>query len=206
MSASHLEFHVEERSMQMFLFAWLHRFLPEDCTFEIYSYSGKHALLRRIGDRLKGYTKWMPAGFRIIVLVDRDADECGELKARLEQICENAGLQSRRASSGPDWQIATRIAVEELEAWYFGDWSAVCTAYPRVPVNIQDRARYRNPDAVTGGTCEAFEQILQKHGYFKQGLAKTQAAVAIGEHLDPALNRSNSFKVFRDAVAEAVAR
>ena len=98
MPGSHFEFHVEERSMEAFLAAWLPRVLPGECTFRIYPYSGKHVLLRKIGDRLKGYSAGMPADYRIVVIVDRDADECEELKARLEVACERAGLRSRRAA------------------------------------------------------------------------------------------------------------
>lgn len=205
MSASHFEFHVEEQSMEAFLAAWLPRFLPADCGFAIHSYQGKHALLRKIGDRLRGYAKWIQAEYRIVVIVDRDGDECEELKSTLEGICESAGLRSRRAVGGPDWQVVTRIAIEELEAWYFGDWQAVRQAFPRVSPNIPKQPRYRDPDAITGGTWEAFERVLRKHGYFRQGLAKVQAATAIGQHIDPVLNRSHSFAVFRDAIAEAAA-
>ena len=205
MTASHFEFHVEEASMEAFLAAWLPGFLPRDCTFGIYAYPGKDALLRRIGDRLRGYATWMPDEYRIVMVVDRDGDECVALKSRLEQVCKGARVRSKRAAGNHDWQVATRIAIEELEAWYFGDWQAVCAAYPRVSANVPNRARYRDPDAITGGTWEAFERILQKHGYFTQGLAKVQAAAAIGRHVDPARNRSRSFVVFRDTIADAVA-
>ena len=205
MPASHLEFHVEERSMEEFLAAWLPSFLPKNCTFRIHPYSGKPALLRKIGDRLRGYSKWMPTEYRIVVIVDRDEDDCAKLKSKLEQICDAAGLRSRRAAGGPDWQVVTRIAIEELEAWYFGGWTAVCAAYPCISANIPRRARYRNPDAITGGTWEAFEKILQKYGYFKQGLKKVEAAATIGKHFDPMVNESHSFIAFRKAIAEAIA-
>ena len=203
MPASHFEFHVEEVSMEAFLAACLPSIRPADCTFQIHPYQGKDALLRKIGDRLKGYSTWMPAEYRIVVIVDRDRDECEELKSRLEEICESAGLRSRRVAGGPDWQVITRIAIEELEAWYFGDWQAVRQAYPGVPPKIPTQARYRDPDAIAGGTWEAFERILKRHGYFKQGIAKVQAATAVGPHIDPVRNRSRSFEVFRGAIAEA---
>ena len=205
MPACHLEFHVEEPSMEAFLRAMLPPMLPEGCTFQIHSYPGKGALLRRIGDRLRGYATWMPEEYRIVVIADRDNDDCHELKSTLEDICAGAGLRSRRVAGGPDWQVVTRIAIEELEAWYFGDWQAVCAAYPGVSPKIADQARYRNPDAIAGGTWEAFERVLKKNGYFRQGLLKVQAATAVGQHIDPARSRSHSFAVFRDAVAEAVA-
>ena len=203
MTASHLEFHVEERSMEVFLKAWLAKLLPEGCTFHVYSYSGKPAMLRKIGSRLEAYAAWIPAEYRIVVVVDRDEDCCKKLKQHMERICEEAGLRSRRAAGGQDWQVVTRIAIEELEAWYFGDWSAVCAAYPRVSNHIPRKSPYRDPDAIKSGTWETFERILQNHGYFKQGLAKMEAASTIGEYFDPRINSSRNFKVFRNAIAEA---
>ena len=191
--------------MEAFLQAWLGRTLPEDCGFGVHSYRGKPALLRKLGDRLRAYANWMPSEYRIVVVVDRDRDECEALKRTLEDICRGGGLRSRRAVGSPDWQVVTRIAIEELEAWYFGDWQAVREAYPAVSPNVPSQAAYRVPDAIAGGTWEAFERVLRRHGYFRQGLAKVQAATEIGRHLDPARNRSRSFMAFRDAVAEATA-
>ena len=104
MPASHFEFLVEEPSMEAFLGAWLPRFLPQHCTFGIFPHPGKHALLRKLGNRLRGYANWMPPEYRIVVVVDRDRDDCEELKLRLEQICASAGLRSRRTAGGPEWQ------------------------------------------------------------------------------------------------------
>lgn len=205
MAHPHFEFLVEEPSMESFLRACLPRMLSENCSFDIHPYRGKNAMLRKIGKRLKGYARWMPAQCRIVVVVDRNGDTCEDLKLKLEDICRSAGLRSRRAVGGSDWQIVTRIAIEELEAWYFGDWEAVKAAYPGVSASVPDRPRYRNPDRIAGGTWEAFERVLQEYGYFRQGLAKVQAAGDIGKHIAPARNRSRSFAMFRDAVAEAVA-
>ena len=204
MPCSHFEFHVEEVSMEAFLNALLPKMLPDDVTFAIYCYQGKHALLRKIGNRLKGYSTWLPAEYRLVVIVDRDNDDCEELKSSLEHLCDNAGILSRRVAGNAEWQVVTRLAIEELEAWYFGDWTAVCAAYPRVSPQIPGKARYRDPDAITGGTWEAFEQVLKKHGYFKHGLGKQQAATDIGKQADPESNCSHSFRVLRDALAEAV--
>lgn len=102
------------------------------------------------------------------------------------------------------WQLVNRIAIEELEAWYFGDWPAVCTAYPKVSAGVPHKAGYRDSDAILGGTWEAFERVLQRHGYFKTGLPKVGAARTIGGLLDPERCRSRSFAKFRDAIAEAI--
>ena len=65
-------------------------------------------------------------------------------------------------------------------------------------------AACQDPDAINGGTWEAFERVLQKHGYFSSGLRKTEAARGIGAVLDPSRCASRSFITFRDAIAEAV--
>ena len=93
--------------------------------------------------------------------------------------------------------------IEELEAWYFGDWQAVRRAFPRVSPTVPDRRGYRDPDAIAG-TWEAFERILQRHGYFRGGLRKTEAARVIAAHMDPARNRSKSFAVFHRTLMGAV--
>jgi hypothetical protein len=140
-----------------------------------------------------------------VVLVDRDDDDCEELKDRLERMAREAGLRTRSSARGKPWVVVNRIAIEELEAWYFGDWEAVRAAYPRVPATIPARARYRDPDAIVGGTWEALEQVLQRAGYFEAGLAKIGAARKIGEHMVPETNRSRSFQVLRQALVEMVA-
>jgi hypothetical protein len=79
----------------------------------------------------------------------------------------------------------------------------VCSAYPRTSRNVPGKAAYRDPDAIRGGTWEAFERVMQRHGYFEAGLRKVEAARAVAKFMDPMRNRSNSFAKFRDAVAEA---
>jgi hypothetical protein len=203
MTAQHLELLVEEPSMEAFLRALLPRLLPPGRTFVVHPFQGKDDLLTRLESRLRGYVHWLPADWRIIVVVDRDGDDCHVLKQRLETLTANAGLLSRSRAGGQPWQLVTRIAIEELEAWYFGDWSAVRDAYPRVPAEVPRQSR--DPDAVTGGTWEALERILQRNGYFKTGLRKLEAARAIGTRLSPEASRSHSFTKFFEAIIEATA-
>jgi hypothetical protein len=155
--------------------------------------------------RLRGYATWLPADWRILVVVDRDDEDCLGLKQRLEAVAQRAGLCSRSRAGGLPWQLVNRIAIEELEAWYFGDWSAVRTAYPRLSSTVTNQQRYRDPDAIEGGTWEAFERILQRRGFFKGGLRKIEAARTLGGVVEPERNRSHSFCRFRDALLEAVA-
>jgi len=190
--------------MEAFLRALLPRLLPSGRSFEVHPFQGKTDLLEKLQARLCGYAQWLPKEWRIVVVVDRDDDDCENLKERLETIAANAKLMTRSRAGQRRWQLINRIAVEELEAWYFGDWPAVCSAYPRVSPGIPNKARYRNSDAIRGGTWEAFERVLRQHGYFKPGLPKVQVARSIGALLDPARSRSRSFAMFRDAIAEAM--
>jgi len=191
--------------MEAFLTRLLRRFLPAGCTFQIHAHQGKLALLRKLENRLKGYASVLPEDHRIVVIVDMDQDQCDQLKSKLEAACAHAGLQSKQAAGGPQWQVVTRIAIEELEAWYFGDWQAVCTAFPKVSKTIPKRAGYRNSDAIRGGTWEAFERVLKQGGYCKQGLPKVKTATAMGQHMQPEENRSPSFQMFWQAITEATA-
>ena len=191
--------------MEAFLQGLLPRLLPEGCTFEIRVFRGKPDLLRQLESRLHAYRNWLSDEYRLIVMVDRDCDDCRTLKARLENAAARSGLRTRSRAGDDRWQVVNRIVVEELEAWYFGDWEAVRGAFPRVPPTVPNRPRYRNPDVIQGGTWEAFERILKQHGYFGTGLRKIEAARAIAPKIDPARNRSPSFATFCNALAEAVA-
>jgi hypothetical protein len=205
MSAAHLVLLVEEPSMEALLRALLPRLLPQGRTFEVHPFQGKNDLLGKLEARLRGYAAWLPADWRIVVVVDRDDEDCRALKRQLESIARRAGLLTRTRAGNAPWQLVNRIAIEELEAWYFGDWAAVRSAYPRTSANVPRRQGLRDPDAIAGGTWEAFERVMQAHGYFKGGLLKIEAARAIGAHVDPVRSSSRSFRVFNETIVEACA-
>jgi len=201
---THLELLVEEPSMEALLRALLPRLISSDRTFEVHAFQGKSDLLGNLAGRLRGYARWLPDDWRIIVLVDRDDDDCLQLKQKLEGVAEKAKLRTRARAICGQWQLVNRIAIEELEAWYFGDWESVCTAYPRLPPSIPSNQRYRDPDGISGGTWEAFERVMQRSGYFKQGLRKIEVARELGGLLDARRSRSLSFGHFHKAVMEAL--
>ena len=205
MEAMHLELLVEEQSMEAFLHALLPRLLPPDRTFRVHPFQGKGDLLNKLETRLRGYAMWLPDTSRIIVLVDRDSEDCGNLKRRLEDVAGRAGLLTRARAVDAPWQLVNRIAIEELEAWYFGDWNAVLAAYPRALRNVPGNRRYRDPDGIVGGTWEAFERVMQQRKYFKGGLRKVEAARTIGAYVDGIRSSSRSFQSFCNALIEAVA-
>lgn len=204
MTVEHIEVLVEEPSME----AALRLLLPKiigSVSFDVYPHQGKDELLARLPDRLRGYAAWLPETWRIVVVVDRDDDDCAELKAHLEKIAADAGLRTRSRARRKPYVVVNRVAVEELEAWYFGDWVAVQSCYPRVPSTIASQAKYRDPDAIRGGTWEAFERVMRRAGYFELGLRKIEAARVLAEAMDPERNRSRSFQHLRQALLDMVA-
>ena len=201
MTVDHVEVLVEEPSMAAALRMLMPKLLREG-SFEIYQHMGKQDLLSRLPSRLRGYAAWIPANWRIVVVIDRDDDDCDELKSRLEQMAADAALATRTSAKSQSWVVVNRLAIEELEAWYFGDWSAVRAAYPKVPATIPAKASFRKPDEIAGGTWEAFERVLQHAGYFAGGLRKIEAARAIAAEMKPSRNTSPSFCSLRDVVSE----
>lgn len=201
MNVEFVEFIVEEPSMEALLRCIVPHMLG-DVPFDVFPFQSKDELLRELPKRLQGYRAWLPPSYRIVVVIDRDNDDCRELKLQLEVAAERAGLSTRSRPNGAHYSVADRIVIEELEAWYFGDWQAVCTAYPRAASNAVRQRGLRNPDAIQGGTWETFERIMQRAGYFKSGLRKNEAARLIGARMDVNNNTSRSFQVLRDVLFE----
>ncbi|HEX4999722.1 MAG TPA: DUF4276 family protein [Terriglobia bacterium] len=195
---------VEEPSMETFLRGILPPILGQNTTFDIHPFQGKQDLMDKLPARLRGYANWIPEGSRIIVLVDRDDEECARLKKQMEEAAATVGMRTPSNAGRRHWQVANRIAIEELESWYFGDWEAVRESYPKVKSAIPDKAQFRDPDRIAGGTWEAFERVLRGAGYFKSGLRKVEAAREISARFVPERNRSQSFQVFRSTVLQAI--
>ena len=116
-------------------------------------------------------------------------------------MAREAGFYTKsQPDSDGNYNLLNRIAIEELEAWFFGDVEAIVKAFPYVPTTIEKRRPYRNPDAIRGGTWEALERVLKKAGYYGGGMPAVETARKISEHMNPTENRSKSFRVFRDGI------
>lgn len=201
MSLAHLIVFVEELSAERILETLLPKLLG-GTTFQVVTFNCKQEMLKELPSRLRAYAQWLPANWKILVLLDRDRDDCLELKARLEAIASDAGLTTK--SQGPYFQVINRIAVEELEAWLFGDWEAMVMAYPRVSPHVPTKSAYRNPDAILGGTWERLESILKRAGYFEGGLRKVELASNVAAYMNPDRNTSSSFQAFVEGVRAAL--
>ena len=202
----HVEFFLEEPSTRETLKAILPKILSNNVTFDFLVFEGKDDLLNNLSVRLMGY-RWIPDDWRIVVLIDEDRRDCHELKAKLEKAAEEAGFVTKsNAAPNESFQVVNRLAIEELEAWFFGDIEALHAAYSRVSINLQYQARYRDPDAIRGGTYEALERLLIRAHYYTGKLPKTEVAQNIAQHMEPNRNRSKSFQVFVEGLKTCVGK
>ena len=202
----HLEFLLEELSAEAFLEGLLPRILPAGVTWRFIVFQGKRDLLAKLPGRLKAYRRWLPAGWRIVVLVDEDRQDCRALKRRMEQVATDAGLVIKAfGRPGIPFELVNRIAVEELEAWFLGNVPALAGEFPGVTPTLANQAKYRDPDMIQGGTWETLERVLQGAGYYPAGLSKIDVARRLGRVLPVAENRSGSFGVFLEALGASVA-
>jgi hypothetical protein len=79
-TALRLFIHVEEPSMAEAMEAWLPRLLSGRAVeAKVIDHGSKWALLNNLPARMRGYANWPLPGLRILVLVDRDDDDCAEL-------------------------------------------------------------------------------------------------------------------------------
>ena len=101
-----------------------------------------------------------------------------------------------------------RIAIEEMEAWYFGDRQALTMAYPKAKVDVLQRY---TQDSVCG-TWELLADAIypggsvaiKKAGWPLPGQIKCEWAERIGPLLEPERNVSPSFGKLRDGLRRLV--
>jgi hypothetical protein len=202
----HIEFLIEEESCAEALRVLVPQIVNRQTTFDTHIFQGKPDLLAALPRRLRGYQKWLPPDWRIVVLVDRDDDDCEALKEALEAHAHEAHLVTRSASADKKrFQVLNRIAIEELEAWFLGDVEALVAAYPGVPPTLAQKRGYRDCDGMSGGTWEALERVLKKAGHYGAGMPKIEVARNVSKHMRLDRNRSRSFKAFCDGLREMVA-
>jgi hypothetical protein len=204
-SILHLEFLVEEASLESAFTQLLPKILPSSVSSKIHAFRGKPDLLAKVPNRLKGYQAWLPPDWKIVFLIDEYREDCVKFKKQLEDIAILAGLITKSScQKDKSFQVLNRIVIEELEAWFFGDVQAIRQAYPKVSANLANQQPYRDPDAIKGGTWEALERVLKKAGYHPGGLEKYKASSEISKYMNPESNRSKSFQVFYQGLLEII--
>lgn len=198
MTVRRLEVLVEEPSAKVALDILLKKMVSGTTRFAVRDFGSKHKLLRVLPERLAGYAKRIQAGedLRILVLVDKDSDDCEALKNRLEGGAVGCGLATK---SRPDVQgrfhVVNRIVVEELESWFIGDPVALRKAFPKLPP-ANSKGIFARPDNQGNRAWENLHRFLKKHGIFRNSYPKIEAARKIAPHIDLARNRSPSFRQF----------
>ncbi len=200
----HIKFFLEELSAEIALRHILPKILSSDVICIFHAFEGKDDMLEELPKLMKGH-QWIPDDWRIVVLIDEDRTDCHELKANLEKAAHETGFVTKsNAAPDEDFQVVNRIVIEELEAWFFGDVEALRAAYPKIPKNLQSKARFRNPDTIQGGTYEALRDLLIQKKYYRERIPKTTVAQRIAEHMEPSRNRSKSFQVFVEGLKACV--
>jgi hypothetical protein len=190
----HIEILTEEPSAEAALKNIIPKIIGNNASFKIITHQGKSDLLAKLPLKLKTYKAILKPGHRVVVLVDKDKEDCILLKQKIEKIAQSAGLKTK-TTSGKNFQMISRIAIEELEAWFIGDENAIRQSYVKVPAFAK---KYRTPDNISN-TWEALELLLTKSGYKKIG-GKIEVARKISANMNPDINKSTSFQVFRKGI------
>lgn len=201
-----IEFLVEEPSAEEALKHLLPRLVKQRAQWKLINLGSKYKLLKALPQRLAAYRQRIAAGedLRVVVLVDRDNDDCAALKVQLEDAARRSSLATK---SDPDidgqFYVVNRIVIEELESWFIGDPAALRQAFTSLPRIDERSGIFRTPD--NGGTWEALHRFLKRHGIYKSSYPKIDAARRIAPNLDPQANRSPSFRIFVQGVEALLA-
>jgi len=194
-----LHFLVEGPSEERFLAGFLPRLIPQH-HFRIYPHQGKGSLpsdptqppnpLRRgVLDQLPAKLRAWGKSFssetdRVIIVVDADEDDCKDLLDRFQIMLQ---------SIAPTPVCLLRIAIEEVESWYLGDFPAIKRAFPAA--RPKDLEGYE-PDTRCGA-WELFQQVVGD-----KVVRKPYWGEKMGLELSTNVsdNASPSFKKFCEAV------
>jgi len=168
-------FLLEEESAVEMLKQFLPRCFPTlRCTYR--RFAGISELFKRLEITIRNHAD---AQCPVVILCDQDDKDCVERKGKVLELCQKTGQQSR---------CIIRIACRELESWYLAQLDIVANHFG-VPELANRQKRYSNPDNVAKPSKEL--ERLTKRQY-----QKVKGSRIMGQHLDPDIERSVSFKHF----------
>lgn len=170
--------------------------IPKNMT--IRSDGSKKTLLENLPRMLEGYGR-TPGYDAVLVLIDTDDRNVITFKRELRQMLA-------KCTRAPKTVLG--LATEEIEAWYFGDHTALLQAYPRADAKILHRYRQ---DSICG-TWELLADALVKggaaavkaKGWRQAGDVKHEWAERIGPFMEVARNKSPSFAEVSKGVASLI--
>ncbi|MEI8394752.1 MAG: DUF4276 family protein [Rhodospirillaceae bacterium] len=160
-------------------------------------------LLHNLPSKLRAYGAERRDDVAVVVLVDLDSrPDCVSFKRELEELLNYCTDKPK---------TLFRIAIEEMEAWFFGDKNAIIKAYPNADLIVLN-------GYVQDSRCGTWEKLadaihpggsvgLKNNGRRSvRTLEQKQAwAKDICPHIDINNNQSPSFCTFRDGVLNMVA-
>ena len=169
-------FCLEEPSAREMLKGLLPRILPDDVTTRYIVFQGKQDLEKQLIRRLR---LWQVPDTRFVIIRDQDAADCQIVKAKLVELCEQAGKP----------EALVRVACRELESFYLGDLAAVEIGLALTGLSRQQNThKFRDPDRLANPVQEL--RRLTNNSY-----QKVVGSMAIGPHLRIEGNRSVSFSI-----------
>lgn len=158
------------------------------------------SLLQNLPSKLRAYSKSLQNNEAVIVLIDLDdRPDCIAFKRSMTDLLQNCT---------PGMNNLFRIAIEELEAWYFGDQAALTTAYPHanrtvIAGYVQD-SQCGTWEKLADATYHGGHTALKKQGEMQCLMQKRIWARDIAPKMDVENNRSPSFRQFRDGLRKLV--
>lgn len=181
---SEIVFLLEELSARVLLEGFLPKLIPNTIRCRFIVFEGKQDLEKQLVKRIRGYR--VPNA-RFVVLRDKDSEDCRLVKGRLTKKCAEARQ--------PDALV--RVACHELESWYLGDLSAV-----EAGLGVTGLARHQHK--VPFVRPDELAAPARKLRSIAPSYQKVGGSRSIGPHLDPAENRSHSFRVFVAGIRKLV--
>jgi hypothetical protein len=161
-------------------------------------------LLHNLPSKLRAYGSEGRDDVVVVVLLDLDdRPNCASFKKELTDLLNFCPQKPK---------TLFRIAIEELEAWFFGDQQAIKQAYPDAKQQVLDSyiqdsqcgTWEKFAEAIYPGGLAALEQHGRRSGrYLEQKLIW---AKEISPRLDVEGNQSPSFQCFRDGIRKIAAR
>lgn len=213
----HFEILVEDQSGKRMLDILIPKIIDDQHTFKVIDYQGigriprnltsgtdvrNRLLLHQLPRLLRGYGKtfanYPPNYLAAVILVCDLDDKC--LKAFREE------LFTVLNACNPKPETRFCIAIEEGEAWLLGDSPAIKVAYPNAKDDVLNG--YEN-DSICG-TWELLADAvfrgganrLKNEGWRSVGREKSTWAERIAPHMNVDLNKSPSFRYFRQKIRE----
>jgi hypothetical protein len=201
----HIEILVEDSSGEALLQILLPQLIGtwgEPHTWRLHAYKGvgrippglsttadpaKRILLDQLPRLLRGYGR-TPGVDAVVVVIDVDKRDCAEFLTE---------LKTAASECNPAPKTIFRLAIEEIEAWYFGDRDALLKAYPKAKKKILDAyeqdVRCDTWELLADAVYPGGSTAIKKVGWPLPGQVKHEWAKNIGPHMTSNSNVSPSF-------------